>query len=193
MYHAGSVVNSRSLVKAVIVVVAVALIAGCRTAPAEPQRTAATSSRDNNQVAQNEIAEIAARAKGRVGVYAIEFENGDIVAFYNADDHYPMQSVYKLPICMTVIKQVAAGKLKLDQTVTVTKQDYIGSKGHSPIRDKNPNGAELQLSELIRFAIVESDGTASDVLMRLAGGPEAVQGFMSELGIKDLRFRLSRR
>ena len=189
MYHARSVINSRTLVNGLILVVAFALIASCRIAPAEPQRTAATSSRDINQVPQNEIAEIAARAKGRVGVYAIEFETADIVASYNADDHFPMQSVYKLPICMAVIKQVAAGKLKLDQTVTVTRQDYIGSRGHSPIRDKNPNGTELQLSELIRFAIAESDGTASDVLMKLAGGPEAVQSFLSELGVKDLIVR----
>ena len=186
MYHA---VNSRSFVNGLIFVMAFFLIVGCRAAPAEPQRTAAPSSSKNNQVPQNELVEIAARAKGRVGVYAIEFENNEIVAAYNADDHYPMQSVYKLPICMAVIKQVAAGNLKLDQTVTVTKQDYIGSQGHSPIRDKNPNGTELQLNELIRFAIAESDGTASDVLMKLAGGPEAVQGFMSELGIKDLIVR----
>jgi len=138
MYHAGSTVNSRSFVNGLIFVMAFALIVGCRTAPAEPQRTAAPSSSKNNQ------------AKGRVGVFAIEFENNEIIASYNADDHYPMQSVYKLPICMTVIKQVAAGNLKLDQTVTVAKQDYIGSQGHSPIRDRNPNGTELQLNELIR-------------------------------------------
>jgi beta-lactamase class A len=186
MYHAGSIVNNRSFVNGLILVMVFALIAGCRTAPAAP---AATSSSQNNQIPRKEIDEIVAPAKGRVGVYAIEFENDEIVASYNADDHFPMQSVYKLPICMAVIKQVGEGKLKLDQTVTVTKQDYIGRAGHSPIRDKNPNGTELQLSEWIRFAIAESDGTASDVLMKLAGGPDAVQSFMSELGVKELIVR----
>jgi beta-lactamase class A len=43
----------------------------------------------------------------------------------------------------------------------------------APPRDKNPNGTTLALRELVRLAIVESDGTASDVLMRAAGGPSA--------------------
>jgi len=171
----------------VVLLTAFALIAACGTAPAEVQKTALTFPSYENQV--RELAEIAAHAKGRVGVFAIEFEKNQVIASLNADDHFPMQSVYKLPICMAVLKQVAAGKLKLDQIVTITKQDYIGSNGHSPIRDRNPQGAQLQLNELIRFAIAESDGTASDVLMKLAGGPEAVQSFLAELGVKDLIVR----
>jgi beta-lactamase class A len=45
----------------------------------------------------------------------------------------------------------------------------------------------LTVNELLRFAISESDGTASDVLMKLAGGPEAIQTYLSELGISDLK------
>jgi len=187
MYHTGSAVNSRSFTMVVVLLTAFALIAACGTAPAEVQKTALTFPSYENQV--RELAEIAAHAKGHVGVFAIEFEKNQVIGSLNADDHFPMQSVYKLPICMTVLRQVAAGKLKLDQIVTITKQDYIGSQGHSPIRDRNPQGTELPLNELIRFAIAESDGTASDVLMKLAGGPEAVQSFLAELGVKDLIVR----
>ena len=55
---------------------------------------------------------------------------------------------------------------------------------HSPIRLRHPNGTSLTVEELLRFAISESDGTASDVLMRLAGGPAAVQAYLTELGSK---------
>ena len=189
MYHVGSVANSRNSVKGLILLLAFALMAACSVAPAEPQKSAVASESNKSPLPESAIAEIAARAKGRVGVFAVEFEKREVIASYNADDHFPMQSVYKLPICMAVIKQVDAGKLKLDQTVTVTKQDYIGSEGHSPIRDKYPNGTELKVDDLIRFAISESDGSASDVLMRLAGGPEAVQSFLSELPVKDLIVR----
>ena len=96
-----------------------------------------------------------------------------------------MQSVYKLPISMAVIKQVDAGKIKLDQKVRISKEDYVGRAAHSPIRDRFPNGTEMTVSELLRFALSQSDGTASDVLMKLAGGPEAVQAYLSELGIND--------
>ena len=135
---------------------------------------------------QKQLNQIASLAKGRVGVSAVVLETGETVAALNSQDHFPMQSVYKLPISMAVMKQVDAGKIKLEQKVKVAKEDYVGSAAHSPIRDKYPHGAELTVNDLLRFALSESDGTASDVLMKLAGGPGAVQAFLTELGIKDL-------
>jgi len=141
--------------------------------------------RPNGQL-ENHITQIASRAKGGVGVFAIIHETNEVVASLNPDSRFPMQSVYKLPISMAVMKQVAEGRIKLDQSMSITKQDYGGPAGHSPIRDKYPNGTELTINELIRFALSESDGTASDVLMKLAGGPQAVQSFLDGLGIKNM-------
>ena len=97
-----------------------------------------------------------------------------------------MQSVYKLPISMAVMKQVDAGKIELEQKVKIAKEDYVGRAAHSPIRDKYPNGTELAVTELLRFALSESDGTASDALMKLGGGHEAVQSYLTELEITDM-------
>ena len=134
---------------------------------------------------QNQLEQIASAAKGRAGVAALLLETGETVSL-NSHDHFPMQSVYKLPIGMAVMKQVDAGKLKLDQKVRVTKDDFIGRSSHSPIRDKYPNGTELTVNELLAWMLLESDGTASDVLMKLAGGPETIQAYLTELGIKDM-------
>ena len=62
----------------------------------------------------------------------------------------------------------------------------MGRAAHSPIRDKYPKGTELAVTELLGFALSESDGTASDVLMKLAGGHEAVQSYLTELEITDM-------
>jgi len=113
-------------------------------------------------------------------------ESGQTLALLNSKDHFPMQSVYKLPISMAVMKQVDDGKLSLDQKVKIAKEDYVGSAAHSPIRDKNPNGAELTIKELVRYALSESDGTASDVLMKLAGGNTSVQSYVTNLPVTDL-------
>jgi len=134
---------------------------------------------------RNQIEQIAAAAKGHVGVAAVVLETGATVSL-NPHDHFPMQSVYKLPIGMAVMKQVDAGKVRLDQKVRVTKDDFIGRAAHSPIRDKYPNGTELTVNELMGWMLVESDGTASDVLMKLIGGPETIQAVLTELGIKDM-------
>jgi beta-lactamase class A len=140
---------------------------------------------DDNLKLRNQIEQIASAAKGRVGVTAVVMETGEMVSL-NPHDHFPMQSVYKLPIGMAVMKQVDAGKIKLGQKVPVTKRDFVRVGQYSPIRDKNPDGVELSVSDLLRFAISESDGTASDVLMKLAGGPEPVQAYLTELKITEM-------
>lgn len=134
---------------------------------------------------EKQIAEIAAAAKGKVGVAAVVLETGE-AAFLNADGRYPMQSVYKLPIAMAVMDQVRLGKLDLDEVVGVTKEDVVREGMRSPLRDKSPNGGEYTIRELIRLSLVESDGTASDVLLRLVP-PTDVQSYLTQIGIRDMR------
>src|SRR5207248_11255483 len=162
-------------------------LGGCsrKTASAPPTGKTESSGAEEKPL-QSEIMGIAALAKGRVGLAAVLLETGELIASLKSQDHFPMQSVYKLPISMAVMKQVEAGKIKLEQKVRIAKEDYVGHAAHSPIRDKYPKGTELTVTELLRFALSESDGTASDVLMKLAGGHEAVQAYLRELEIKDM-------
>lgn len=133
---------------------------------------------------QNQIEQIASLAKGRVGVAAEVLETGQSISL-NPHDHFPMQSVYKLPIAMAVLAQVDNGKLALEQQVRVEKADFVGSGQHSPIRDRNPKGGDLSIRELLRLAVSESDGTASDVLLKLVG-VDVVSKYLKELGIDEL-------
>ena len=156
------------------------------TPPPEPVATPLTKlelKRDAGLEAA--IANTAEEAKGKVGVAAVVIETGDAVLL-NADQHYPMQSVYKLPISMAVMDQVRLGKLDLDEMIGVTKEDLVRQGLRSPLRDANPNGGEFTIRELIRLALVESDGTASDVLMRVAGSGVEVQEFLTQIGIRDI-------
>src|SRR5437660_1769898 len=193
----------------------VSLISGCsrsagtqKIAAGIKQQPDGRQSREmQTQELRNQIEQIASAAKGRVGVAAMVLKSKDeggrmrdegtqqavssnhdepCLVSLNPHEHFPMQSVYKLPIAMAVLKQVDAGKITLEQKVRVTKSDFVRRGQQSPVRDKYPNGAELTVSELLRFAISESDGTASDVLMKLAGGPEAVQAYLNDLGIKEM-------
>jgi beta-lactamase class A len=136
---------------------------------------------------QDQINEAASQAKGHVGLTAIVLESGETIASLNSQDHFPMQSVYKLPISMAVMKAVDAGRIKLSDKVSITKSDMVGSAAYSPIRDKFPQGTSLTVEELLRYALVESDGTASDVLLRVTGGAAAVQSYMGELGISEMK------
>jgi beta-lactamase class A len=104
----------------------------------------------------------------------------------SGDQHFPMHSVYKLPIAMAVLRRVDRDELKLGQTVKVEKNDFVRHGIYSPVRDKYPNGAQLTVAELLRYTVSESDGTASDVLLNLAGGPRGVMAFLNEIKVSGV-------
>ena len=103
-------------------------------------------------------------APGRIGARAELIETGESAGLHD-EERFPMQSVYKLPIAMAVLDQVERRTLTLTQKIYIGSKDLVPSGAHSPIRDAHPQGGiEMSLQELIRAAIVDSDGTASDVL-----------------------------
>src|SRR5256714_3734522 len=70
----------------------------------------------------SQFEKIAPAAKGRVGVAAQLLESGE-TANLHGDEHFPMHSVYKLPISMAILQRVDRGELKLDQLVKVEPSD----------------------------------------------------------------------
>lgn len=128
---------------------------------------------------------IAKAANGKVGIAVELLETKETIQL-NGQEKFPMQSVYKLPIAMAVLRRVDEGTLKLDQLVEVTTNDFVTKLQHSPVRDKHPLGAELSVSNLLRQMVSESDGTACDVLLRLLNGPPSAEHYLRELGATNV-------
>jgi beta-lactamase class A len=102
-----------------------------------------------------------------------------------------MQSVYTVPIAMAVLRAVDADKLRLDKVVHVRKQDMVPNVG-SPMRDRTPNGTDATVRELLRGMVVESDGTASDMLLTLVP-PAEVTGMLRKFGVDSMRVMTTER
>ncbi|WP_134090269.1 class A beta-lactamase [Olivibacter sp. XZL3] len=134
---------------------------------------------------QTQFEQIAKNTKGNVGVCALIIETGESISF-NGDKAFPMQSVYKFPIAMAVLKKVDEGELSLDKMIEVDQSEYIPKNGHSPIRDNFPKGTNLTIRDLLKYNIEESDGTACDVLLRLLGGTKNAERYIHKLGIMDI-------
>lgn len=137
---------------------------------------------------QAKLAEIAAESKGKIGVFALLMEEDRSVSF-NGNERFAMQSVVKLPVAMAVMKQVSEGKFHNEQHIMVERSDMVGPSQRSPIRDESPKGTQVTISGLIQAAIVESDGTACDVLTRIAGEPAGVQSYIDSLGIVEMEMK----
>src|SRR5919202_4163543 len=76
---------------------------------------------------RRQIELISSSARGRVGAAVMLLETGEAVDF-NGDGPFPMQSVYKLPIAMTVLRRVDEGALALDEKVRVEAGDLLPRK-----------------------------------------------------------------
>lgn len=134
---------------------------------------------------QAKIADIAQATHGPVGAAVLIVEGGS-AAVLHGGQHFPMQSVYKLPIGMAVLHQVDRGRLRLGQQVQIRPSDLTPPSRYSPIAQKYPNGTQMTVLELMEAMINVSDGTASDVLLSLVGGPKQVRAYLHALGIQNI-------
>jgi beta-lactamase class A len=137
-----------------------------------------------------QLEQIARTIPGRVGAAASVIESGQSAAFHGAD-RFPMESVCKLPIAMTVLSEIDRGNLTFDERIRVLPADLVPPALHSPLRDKHPYGAEVSIRELLEYTLQQSDGTASDVLLRLAGGPKRITALVRSLGVDGVSIQFS--
>ncbi len=134
---------------------------------------------------QRQFEQIAGTLNGKMGISVLHIETGESVSL-NGDKRFPMQSVYKFPIAMVMLHEVDAGNFALEDTVDINVNEYIPKAGHSPLRDKYPQGARLTINEIIAYNISQSDGTACDVLLRLLGGTAKTEKSVHDLGVKNI-------
>jgi beta-lactamase class A len=137
---------------------------------------------------QTKIEQIIAGRKATVGVSIYNFSDQQTLTI-NGNKHLPMQSVYKFHVALAVLSEVDKKRFTLTQKMHVKKSDLVFGL-HSPMREDYPNGeVDLTLADLIRYMVADSDGSACDYLFRLLGGPERVDAFIHQLGVRDVSIR----
>jgi beta-lactamase class A len=96
--------------------------------------------------------------------------------------HPPMQSTFKLPLAFAVLHEVELGKLQLDQPIRFLKSDR--SETYSPLQEEFPAAdVDVSLRKLIQLSVETSDNTATDIELRLIGGPSVLQHYLDDLGL----------
>lgn len=124
---------------------------------------------------------------GHVGI-AVKRVDADWTIAYNGNALFPQQSVSKFWVAMTMLDAVDRGKLRLDDSVTLTKSDLTVFHQPTAAMIGQAGGWTTTISDLLKRAMTQSDNTANDALLRRSGGPEAVRGFLARRFIKDIRF-----
>ena len=134
---------------------------------------------------EQQIEYVSHATDGVAGVNAIHIETGRSVSL-RGSEAFPMASAFKLPVAVQILSLVDDGKLTLDQMVSLTPPDLHPGSGRLTELFFHP-GVSLSIANLLELAIVVSDNTAADVLLREAGGPPAVTAKMRSLGLPGIR------
>jgi beta-lactamase class A len=123
-----------------------------------------------------ELAEIEARSKGRLGV-AVLLPSGQRIQ-HRGDERFPMCSTFKFLAASLVLARLDAGKEHLDRAVSFSKSDLVT---YSPETEKHA-GSSMTIAELCKAALTLSDNTAANLLLASFGGPPAVTSFARSIG-----------
>ena len=136
--------------------------------------------------AEPSVQAIVEPAGGTVGFAAVELGSGRSLGL-RQDERFPMQSVFKLPIAIEVLRQVDEGKIDLDREILLGADDARAGVTTIAVPSR------MTVRKLLEAMVVSSDNVACDRLLALVGGPRAVDARMRGLGIEGITIRFSER
>ncbi|MBE3555684.1 MAG: serine hydrolase [Firmicutes bacterium] len=122
-------------------------------------------------------------AGGRFSVAIHHLESGEAFQ-YDADQPCYAASVIKVPIMATVFHEAAVGHLTLEEKLIVREEDMVTGSG--VLQHLTP-GIALSIRDLVVLMIIESDNTATNLLIdRL--GTQTIQQSMQQWGLQATQF-----
>lgn len=106
---------------------------------------------------------------------------------WNDTLHLPLLSVFKFPVALAVLHRMEQQQTPLDTVLHLTPDD-LKTGTYSPLCIRYPErSADVRMDSLLYYSVALSDNNACDVLLRYAGGPRAVEQYIHQLGITDVR------
>lgn len=129
---------------------------------------------------QKQIEEIDSEFDGDLGIVIKDLKTGERLE-YNAKDNWYLSSTMKLVIAVSFLEAVEAGKLSLEQKITLKSDDFVDGTG--PMLWSEP-GKVFTLKEVLKYMLVDSDNTAADILVREVGVEELNRDFKRWMGKK---------
>ena len=132
---------------------------------------------------ESKLAPLAKAHKGKVAIAVKHLESSDAF-FLNADESMPTASLIKLPIMAEVYFQAKESKVKLDEMLTLTKEEMVPGSGI--LTDHFTAGAKFSLRDTVRLMTVFSDNTATNMVLEKIG-LSATNARMEEIKLPNTR------
>lgn len=147
-----------------------------------PQDIAALGTPDR-QLEKRLLALVSSLGSAKVGIAAIDVDAGR-TAFVNGDDTFALQGISTLPVATAILLLAERGEISLEQIVRLTAGDI--APGRSPLAERlRAAPVKFTIRQLVEHMLLNADGTATDALMRLVGGPSRIRRELARAGLKD--------
>ncbi|WP_277584011.1 serine hydrolase [Psychrobacillus antarcticus] len=126
----------------------------------------------------NKVQQLIAPSKGIWGIVLEDLDSGDKWE-HNEQELFYAASVIKVPIMASVYSAVERGDLTLTDLIILDEKDYVGGSG---VLQHFTPGSSLPLQDIIMLMIIQSDNTATNLLIDLVG-VENIRTTMNEAGM----------
>ena len=131
----------------------------------------------------NAIARVVSGFSGDLAFAARNLKTGETIEV-NADTVFPTASVIKLAVLIEVFRQAAEARIDIQQRVTLNEDEIVRGSG---ILKELGAGLNPTVYDLATLMVVLSDNTATNMLIDLVGGVEAVNRTMhNRLGLRTI-------
>lgn len=167
-----------------LVLTAVALSAACGGADTGTPAAPPTAEQKTVDLS-NTLMTLQAKYNVLFGIAAVDTRGGRTFE-WNAGDRFALCSTFKVYAVAAILRLAERKELDLNDKVPITRQDIVMS---SPVVSDHV-GELMSYYELSRAALVRSDNTAANLLLRRLGGPGAVTRFARS--VDDSQARLDR-
>ena len=128
---------------------------------------------------KEKIEEVAEGLEGTLGVAVKHLGTGKEVLI-NGDDFFPLASALKVPVLITLYRQVDEGKIGLDEKLVMTEDAKVPGGG---ILQHLTPGLETVVRDYVTLMMMISDNTATVMVVDLVGR-ENINEAMRRLGLK---------
>ncbi|UJH91097.1 class A beta-lactamase-related serine hydrolase [Antarcticibacterium sp. 1MA-6-2] len=129
------------------------------------------------------LKEITRDFNGTAGVYVYNLKTGKEAAI-NQDTIFPTASIVKVPILIALFDKINSGELSLNDTLIYRDERVYGGSG---LMQFFKDSTQTDLRTLAALMITYSDNVTSIWSQELAGGGEAINKIMEELGLQNTR------
>lgn len=121
------------------------------------------------------------------GIFFVDLDNSAYVSIAG-DASFASASTIKIPILVAFFQDVDAGKIRLDQMLTMTEE--VMADGSGNMQYEKP-GTQFTARETAEKMIVISDNTATNMLIELLGGAEVLNERFGKWGLQNTRINNS--